>query len=75
MQTLTANHGGNNTVNTENAPPKWLVLHGGHPENIQRRRWGDDMARIADTLVKTGQWLIWREGDDVQCIHRSRVLA
>lgn len=47
--------------------PIWMVLH--TPSGSQRRRWGADMARIADELVRC-DWVIWRDGSEVHAKHR-----
>jgi hypothetical protein len=50
--------------------PRWFVLHGG--VGSLRRRWGPDMQRIADDLVRYG-WIIKREGADLVAKHSSRM--
>ena len=75
MQLIANQCGPGKTAQAETAQPRWIVIYGGHPENVQRRSWGADMARVADTLIRSGQWVIWREGPSVHCRHRSQVLA
>lgn len=56
-------------------PPRWLVIWTGLGEHMQsqRRSWGADMKRIADILIGTGQWVIYREGDAVTLKHRCQL--
>ena len=63
-----------NPICVEN-PPKWLLLWMGIGEDMrcQRRTWGEDAKYIVDQLVRTGQWLVWRDGDHVECKHRCQV--
>lgn len=48
--------------------PTWMVLHGG--VGAQRRRWGPDMAQLAEDLVRHG-WVMWREGAEAHLKHRA----
>jgi hypothetical protein len=66
MTTL-ANQAHARNTSSENDPPKWFVLHSAL--GAQRRRWGDDMARLADDLLAHG-WVVWRSGDQVEAKHR-----
>lgn len=56
--------------NTGKGDPMWMVLH--TPGGSQRRRWGDDMARIVSDLVKH-DWLVWPErgGTEIHARHRA----
>jgi hypothetical protein len=56
--------------NTADIDPVWMVLH--TPAGAQRRRWGEDMARIVSDLVKH-DWLVWTEqaGAEVHAKHRA----
>lgn len=58
------------TRNTAEPDPVWMVLH--TPSGAQRRRWGEDMARIVNDLVKH-DWLVWTESDgaEVHAKHRA----
>jgi hypothetical protein len=47
----------------------WMVIHGG--VGSQRRRWGFDVARLADDLVEKYGWVMWREGNEAHLKHRS----
>ena len=49
--------------------PMWMVIHGG--VGSQRRRWGFDVARLADDLVEKYGWVMWREGNEAHLKHRS----
>lgn len=55
--------------NTQEQTPMWIVLHGG--AGSQRRRWCEDIARLAADLVEKYGWVMWREGSDAHVKHRS----
>jgi hypothetical protein len=57
------------TDTCQHQTPMWIILHGG--VGSQRRRWGADLARLADDLVATYGWVMWREGDEAHLKHRS----
>lgn len=60
---------------TQDIPPRWLLLWTGLGEQMraQRRTWGDDASSIVDSLVRTGQWIVYRDGDAVECKHRCQI--
>lgn len=74
MTTIELDCGNRNPICTDH-PPKWLLLWTGFGEAMrcQRRTWNDDAKHIVDQLVRTGQWLVWRDGDAVECKHRCQV--
>ena len=55
-----------------NHPPRWFVLHGGAGQ--QRYRWSEWAARTADTLIRTGQWVIYQDGDQIELKHRCMIV-
>lgn len=59
-------------MQTGHTEPLWIVLHGG--AGAQRYRWGEWAKGVADTLVSSGQWIIYRDGNQVELKHRSMVL-
>lgn len=49
--------------------PMWMVLH--YAVGWDRRRWGPDLATLADDLVEKYGWVMWREGNEAHLKHRS----
>lgn len=66
MTTLANQKPARNT-SSENEQPMWFVLH--NASGSQRRRWGPDMAKLADDLLNYG-WVVWRSGNQVEAKHR-----
>lgn len=51
--------------------PMWMVLHGAN--EAKRYRWSDWAKETADALVRTGEWVVWQTGNQVEVKHRSRL--
>ena len=67
MSTITNSFARDNSA-PHGAEPRWFVLHGG--AGAQRYRWDAWAKGVADALVSTGQWVIWRDGCQVEIKHR-----
>jgi hypothetical protein len=72
MGTISANQCAEKHNQAKNAQPRWFVIHGG--VGAQRYRWSDWAARTADCLVRTGQWVIYQDGDQVELKHRCMLV-
>lgn len=69
--TTIANQSPARNASSENDDPTWFVLH--NATGCQRRRWGPDMAQLAEELIRYG-WVIWRSGNQVEAKHRCMLV-
>ena len=57
--------GNNSQVET---PPLWLVIH--YADKPSRKRWGPWAEELIDQLTRF-HWVVYRDGNQVECRHRS----